>query len=135
MLARRTDLVVLAIAFGIHTYISLRRSLSTSGVIVGEARVHDPDNDSLSFAPVFSFATANGQTYTITSTVSSNPPEFSVGQHVKVLYKEGDPRVARLESFRQLWTMGIVLSSLGLIGSTTGLVLLKMERRRTLQLA
>src|SRR5690349_19968139 len=113
----------------------LERSLSTNGVVVSETPVHSSDDGSSSLAPVFSFPAANGQTYTITSNVSTNPPDDSVAQRVKVLYENSIPAVASLDYFWQLWTATTISSILGLIASATRLALLKIARRRSLQLA
>jgi hypothetical protein len=63
----------------------------------------------VSYAPVFSFTAADGNTHTVTSDISSSPAGFDIGDSVKVRYDPASPQAARIHSFFQTW--GVVVIS------------------------
>ena len=63
------------------------------------------------FAPVFEFATPDGQVHRIEGDASS-PPSYQVGDEVSVLFDPADPGGARIETFSGLW-LGVLLTALG----------------------
>jgi len=70
---------------------------------------------SFTYAPVFSFHTADGKVISITSKASSNPPSFKVGDNVRVLYPPGNPAGAKIDSPFQLWGLPILLGCTGIL--------------------
>lgn len=67
----------------------------------------------ITYLPVFTFATTEGKTFSAQGSVASNPPEFTVGQTVPVLYKTANPQRARISTFSQQWGMGTFFSCFG----------------------
>lgn len=47
--------------------------------------------------------TVDAKRISFTSRVSSNPPNFVVGEDVRVVYRPEDPTRARIDSFGELW--------------------------------
>jgi len=102
------------LTFRVSSFIG--RSRPATGIVTALSSVESRDSNSnpqLTYAPVFSFETAGGRTYTITSRSSSNPPAFEVGEAVNVLYDPADPDGARIDSFWQLWGVPVLLGSMG----------------------
>lgn len=134
-IVRWTGLVVgfcflaIALGFTINTGIFLHNSVAATGTVISLAPKHRGEDNSLNFAPVFTFTTG-GQHYTVTADVASNPPEFNVGQRVRVLYKITDPGRARIASFWQLWLFVVAFGTIGTLLSGVGYVLLRYERWR-----
>jgi hypothetical protein len=122
-------LTLVGIGFGINTALFLRRCVSADGVVAALHPVRDAENGSTTYSPTFRFNSPDGATYTITSSTSSNPPEFAVGQHVRVLYLASKPANARIDSFTQLWFMAIALTAGGVLLALLGYILLRYERR------
>ncbi|MFY9853854.1 MAG: DUF3592 domain-containing protein [Terracidiphilus sp.] len=122
--------LLLAPVFGIYTVTFIHRAATASGSIVRLIEATGENNETLNYAPVFAFTASNGYNYTVTSSTASNPPEFTVGQVVQVLYEKSNPSHARLASFWQLWFLPVLLSGLGTVFSGAGYLLLRYECRR-----
>jgi hypothetical protein len=125
--------LAIALGFVIHTSVFLHYSIATSGNIISMASNHDNESNSLNFAPVFAFSTKDGRMYTLTSDVYSNPPAYTVGQTVTVLYEQKNPAGAKLRSFWQLWLFPVVFGILGGVATCIGYFLLRYERRQDRQ--
>lgn len=66
------------------------------------------DSDGTTYSPVFSY-TVDGQQYEYESVNSSNPPSYSVGDTVTLLYDPAKPERARQNSFWELWLLPMIL--------------------------
>jgi hypothetical protein len=77
-------------------------------------------NDSDTYAPVVRFVTAAGETVEFTSDTSSNPPGYSTGERVEVLYRPLAPRDAKIRAFGSLWGGPIACAVLGSIFFAVG---------------
>jgi hypothetical protein len=80
------------------------------GRIVGLEQLHRVNRSGLTYAPVFRFTLESGQPFTVESRVHSNPPEFKVGEAVKVYYKRDHPEWAVINSLGQLWMGDVALA-------------------------
>jgi hypothetical protein len=106
-------LLVLSVISLIRTRSFLRRCEEVNGEVVRLEQSTDRDRYGYTYAPVFSFTTGDGRTYTVTSDVSSNPPGFSVGEAVRVRYDPVNPQDARIHSFFQTWGAAIISGAVG----------------------
>lgn len=85
------------------------------------------------YAPIFQFQPLNGERTTIRSSVSSNPPRFSVGEEVLILYDQESPENAIIQSWATLWLGSTITGFSGLIFGGIGLAaLLSVRRQRQL---
>ncbi len=132
-------LLGLAAVFTWRTSNFIKRSQSATGTVTTMVPVISRDSDSkqtTSYAPVFSFKAANGETYSVTSHTSSNPPSFAVNDEVEVLYDPADPQHARINTFVQLWLLPVILGSIGtfffIIASVFVFALRALARRSAL---
>ena len=92
----------------------IRRSTEVTGEVIRlERSKSDGRFASYDYAPVFSFTAADGNSYTVTSEVSSNPPGFSVGESVRVRYGPANPQNARIHSFFQTWGAAVISGAIG----------------------
>jgi hypothetical protein len=123
------------IIFAVLTEAFVRSAIETNGKIVDLFPAFNQEDRTTSYAPIFSFITTDGRTYTITSNTSSNPPEFSPGQNVAVLYDPRNPSHARLKSTVQLWLVSLICAPLGAFYAVLGFVLLYFDRRYSRKLA
>ena len=96
MLGTGISFFVVSLGMGLYTCIFVHRCVVADGTVVRINPVQDTENDTVNYAPVFTFTATDGQAYTLTSGVASNPPGFVVGQQVKILYIKNDPSGARL---------------------------------------
>lgn len=64
-------------------------------------------------APEVRFRAQDGREVQFTSSVSSKPPAYSVGERVEVLYRPDRPEDAEVNSLMALWLGVIILGALG----------------------
>jgi hypothetical protein len=132
-------LLTVGLVSAVHTVRFLRRSIAAPGTVVRLKTGHHTDDGSPDYAPVFSFTASNGQRYVLESNNYSRPPEFSVGQNVKVLYESDLPEHARVDTNWQIWAIEEVLFLVGGLFVAFGLGFLKFlgwrDRRRLSQMA
>jgi hypothetical protein len=114
-------LLIAALISAHRTQVFLRSSESAPATVIQMHEFHNMNKTSWSYAPVFTFATDDGRTYTVASSLATYPPAFKVGQHATAHYQKGHPEQAKLESFTQLWLMDLIN---GIIGSISSLLLL-----------
>ena len=95
----------------------LQTATTTEGTVVElKQRVSTDDNKKkVSYAPVVTFVTGTGKKIEFLSTAGSNPPAYTVGQKVEVLYLPADPRNARIHDFISLWGIELILGLAGAI--------------------
>jgi hypothetical protein len=67
-----------------------------------------------------------------TSSASSNPPGYHVGETVPVLYLDSNPYNAKLNSFFSLWGGALILGCIGAVFLSIGgaMILLPLRRKR-----
>ncbi|MBC8209647.1 MAG: DUF3592 domain-containing protein [Gammaproteobacteria bacterium] len=66
------------------------------------------------FAPLIEFVDSSGAKHQLRG-IASTPPAYKVGQQVTVMYAEGDPEQAVVNSFVEKWLLISVLGGLALI--------------------
>lgn len=89
----------------------LDEAVPAAGKVV--ALVKSKSSDSVSFRPVIQFLDEEGRSFEFTSSAGSNPPSFSVGEEVWVLYSPEHPENAKVDAFFDLWGVSIILAVLG----------------------
>jgi hypothetical protein len=107
----------------------IHKATGTGGQILNLIPVVDKENEASYYAPIFTFVTPDGRSFTITSSTSTNPSGFAAGHTVRVLYNPRNPADARLKSTAQLWMVSLIGAPLGLFLSTLGGMLLLLDRR------
>lgn len=90
----------------------------TEGEIIELIEVNS--SDSTTYKPVFEFSTTNGNVYRVTSSTSTSPPSYFVGEIVDVLYKENSPREAKINGYFSLWGTSIIMGFIGIIFFSIG---------------
>ncbi len=76
------------------------------------------------YYPTYTFTDASGASHTVHSSAGSNPPDYSVGDAVEILYVQDSPTKAKINSFFSLWGLPTVLSILGGIDLLFGFILI-----------
>lgn len=101
----------------------LGEAVSGDGTVMDlvESRSSSDTGDRYSYAPVVRFVTDRGETVTFTSSVSSNPPSYHVGEAVDVLYSPAEPQRARIHDWFSLWGLASILGVMGTVFSTVGI--------------
>jgi hypothetical protein len=120
--------------FAVHVESFIHSASRTHGQVIDLAPRTNNDND-VEYAPIFRFVAENGQAFTVTSSVSSNPAGFEVGETVEVLYRKDDPVGAQIASFWQLWFIPVIFGAIGVVHGLIGVAALFVLRRRDRRIA
>ena len=120
--------IVVGCGFAIYTASWLYRSIPGRGTIVELVPTTSQEGTAISYAPRFSFRAGDGRLFTVTSSVMSNPPEFQVGEEVRVRYIRTDPTSAKLDYLWQLWLVSAVCAGLGALFAGAGFMLFRYLR-------
>ncbi|MBZ4033667.1 DUF3592 domain-containing protein [Flavobacterium sp. 17A] len=108
-------------AGAIYLYVDKQAFLEKAETVQGTVVEMIPkrSKESTTYSPVVSFKTKTGQTITYTSSTSSNPPSYNVGESVTIFYDPADPNDAEINGFFSLW-LGVLI--LGFIGTVFFLI-------------
>jgi hypothetical protein len=94
---------------------SLRRDGSpVVGVVVGLEESPASDRSGVTYSPIIRYE-VEGRMHTFTSSNSTNPPAYQIGERVALLYDSADPSRARIDSWWELWLMPVMLGGAALI--------------------
>ncbi|MFH6935069.1 DUF3592 domain-containing protein [Flavobacterium sp. FlaQc-30] len=111
----------------------LKKAETVQGTVV--ELISKRSDNSTTYAPVVSFTTKAGNKIEFTSSVSSNPPSYSEGESVEVLYDPAEPKDASINGFASLWIGPLIFGILGtvffLIGF--GIILFGILKQRKTQ--
>jgi Protein of unknown function (DUF3592) len=124
------------LAFGVRqvfvTRAFLAKSAAADGVVVQLDKVAaksttGPGRVTI-YYPVVRFTAANGRVVQFTRGVGSDPPDYRVGDAVRVHYDPSNPQHATIESLLDLWGWAIALITVGLVLLTIGGAILIIGR-------
>ncbi len=104
------------------------RAATAPGVVTELIEVRDKDGGSSTYRPAVKFTAADGTDVTFTSSYSSRPPAYDVGETVVVLYEPRDLQGARIRGFGSLWLGCVILAGLGAVFSVIGASILYAGR-------
>jgi hypothetical protein len=107
----------------------LGRSVEAQGSVIEMVQIRDRETGSLTFAPLVRFQTADGKTVEFQSTFQSNPPAYTTGQTVTVLYDPSRPNSAAIASLFSIWGPTIILSAVGAVFLAFGIGVLVVGKR------
>ncbi|KJG55992.1 hypothetical protein UA38_16625 [Photobacterium kishitanii] len=109
----------------IITFDFIKSAVTGSGEIIRLAESRS--DNSVSYAPVVYFSDSNDIGYEFTSSVSSNPPSYQVGEFVEVMYLESNPNEAKINGYFSLWGLSLILAFLGVVFSSIGFGMLVFD--------
>jgi len=89
----------------------LNGAVKADGVVVD--LVASRSSDSTTYAPRIRFKTIEGSMIEFVSSTSSNPPSYSRGEQVTVLYSSAQPDKAKIDGFFSVWGGAVILAVLG----------------------
>jgi hypothetical protein len=120
--------MIFSIVSIIRTRSFLLHSVEVSGQVIRLERSKTRDQYGYTYAPVFSFATAEGKEFTVISDVSSSPPGFVEGEPVRVRYDPAFPQNARIHTIFQTWGAALLSAFAAFLCSIWGCVILGILR-------
>jgi hypothetical protein len=124
---------LLLLAWAAYKYLDtrawLRRSVEAPGSVIEMVRVRDRETGDVSFAPLVRFQTRDGKSIEFQSSFRSNPPAYTVGQTVTVLYDPDDPNAAAVSGVFSIWGFSIILALVGFVFVMIGIGIMLIARR------
>lgn len=94
-----------------NTATFLENAITAQGVVIDLVRSRS--SDSTTYAPTIRFKSKQGTTIEFTSSTSSNPPSYSRGEKVEVLYEPIQPHSAKINSFFSVWGGTVIVGGIG----------------------
>jgi len=113
-------LSAIGIFFGVGSWRATSGALRTGGKVI---RMTDGG------APVVRYQ-IGGQTFEVTGSVASDPPSYSVGEKVTVLYRPDRFGDGRIHSFTELWLFPVAFGGMGTLIALFGAGALMTRSRR-----
>ncbi|MCL1131908.1 DUF3592 domain-containing protein [Shewanella sairae] len=111
----------------ISTFNFIKSTVIGSGEVIGLTESRTSNSSSYTYAPIVYFSDSNDIGYEFTSSISSNPPSYQVGEFVEVMYLESNPNEAKINGFFSLWGLALILAFLGMVFSSIGFGMLLFD--------
>jgi len=101
-----------------YTRSFVAEAIQTNGTVIALEPVHSAN--STTYRPRVRFEDAEGRSVELSSSTSTSPPSYSVGERVRVFYRRGTPDDAMLDGFFSLWGAATILAALGAVFTLIG---------------
>jgi hypothetical protein len=114
----------LFVMIGVFLFIRTRSFIGKAREVRGrviEMVYSSGSEDGGGYSPIYQFKTFEGQDIEVQDGISSNPPQFKVGQEIQVLYDPDNPRKARIKKWMNLYFTSVLFGGLGLIFGSVGI--------------
>lgn len=119
--------LAVGVGVGITTVSFVSDAKRADGVVIDLAW-HSSGKSGMTAAPVVRYD-VDGKAYEFTSSMSSKPPAYKVGEQVTVLYDPAEPSEGRLDGFMDLYMFPLIFGILGLTESAAVAIWVAIERR------
>ncbi|WP_445638238.1 DUF3592 domain-containing protein [Nostoc sp. DSM 114161] len=115
-------IAVTGIIIGLNTRSFVAAAIPAQGTIIELVQRWSTDNGRSSYVyyPVVQYTTRSGESTVFESNTGANPPQFTKGQQVKILYIPDKPDSATIDSWVSLWLSTLILTGLGSIFTLVG---------------
>jgi len=114
--------LIVAVSSALNTRSFVAGAAHADGIVIALLRPPRCDSNSNAVAPLVRFVTADGETVEFRSDTASDPPSYTRGERVGVLYRPLAPRDARIDDFESLWASAVFFGATGTIIFGTGIV-------------
>ncbi len=110
--------LLVGIAIGVVNYLSVANAIPATGMVT----------HLIGGRTQFEYV-VDGVTHAGRSWIQSDPPDHSVGDQIRVLYRPENPSTARIDSFVELWLFPTVFPIVGLFSMMGGAAAYSVLRR------
>jgi hypothetical protein len=93
----------------------LKTAISSNGIVLELIEVRNSSKNSITYKPLVEFTDNRNKTIRFSPSSSSNPPSYSEGEEVEVLYNSAKPNEAKIKSFFSVWGATLILGIIGAI--------------------
>ncbi|AFY45679.1 DUF3592 domain-containing protein [Nostoc sp. PCC 7107] len=108
--------LITGILIGINTRSFVGKSIAASGTVIDLERHTSRDSNgrsSTAYYPVISFTANSGKPIEFEANSVSNPPAYTKGQKVEILYNPQEPESAVISSWFALWFLPAMFTGMG----------------------
>ena len=124
-------MIVIAVAWYANVRAFVAKAAVAQGTVVDLLPVRS--DNSTTWKPVVRFTSADRQNVEFTSSTSSNPPSYSKGEKVEVLYAPANPYDAKINGFFSLWGGASIVGGLGAVFFLIGASIIAFGHMRARQ--
>lgn len=110
--------LVVALAMAAYSWRFLSKAVRSDGKVV------KLDERNGVYYPVYTFADSQGRSHTGYSSMGSSPPDYAVGDTIKVLFQPKHPTNTMVDDFVHLWLFPVAFGGAGLFWLVTGIFLI-----------
>jgi len=108
--------LITGIIIGVNTRSFFGKSISTEGTVIDLERHTSRDSkgrSSTAYYPVIKFTANSGKSIEFEANSGSNPPAYTQGQKVEILYNPQEPESATINSWLDLWFLPAMFTGMG----------------------
>lgn len=116
-------MALIAVFLFVRTRMFISNAQEVKGTVIRMMYSHSSEGGG-GYSPVYQFKTIEGRLVEKQDSLSSNPPMFTEGQTIDVLYEPANPENARIKKWMSLYFLPLLLGGMGLIFGGIGVVLL-----------
>jgi hypothetical protein len=120
--------VLVACGFAIRDLVRTVGAEVTTGEVIA-MNAESGSNGGTLYRPTVRFMTDRGPV-TFTGFVAASPPNYAIGESVRVYYDRSDPSSAVIDSFVERMLFQTVFGGIGIVSVAVGMVLGVLIRRR-----
>ncbi|MEH2067024.1 MAG: DUF3592 domain-containing protein [Nostoc sp.] len=118
---------VIGIIIGMNTRSYVANAIPAQGTVIDLVEHSSVDSDghySYAYYPIVQFTTHAGEPTVFESNSGSDPPGYTRGDRVEVLYRPDKPGSAKINSWLSLWLLPLIFIGLGSIFALVGGIVL-----------
>lgn len=93
----------------------LETAITSEAIVIKLVDAQNSSSNSVMYAPLVQFLDENENKIEFLSSSSSNPPSYTVGEKVEVVYNQENPNEAKIKGFFSIWGGVTILGILGVI--------------------
>ncbi len=111
----------------------LETSITAEGTVIDllRSRSSSSSDNSITYKPLVEFTEKEGNRIEFSSSTSSNPPSYSVGEKVEVLYNPESPNKAKIKGFFSIWGGVTIVGILGFVFFTIGSSIFLFDKKKS----
>ncbi len=108
--------VIAGIIIAVNTRSIAGKSISAQGTVIDLVKHTSKDSDGSSFTayyPVIKFTANSGKPIEFEANSGSNPPTYTKGQKVEILYNPQEPESAKINTLSDFWILPAMFIGMG----------------------
>lgn len=91
-----------------------RNGISAQGTVIDLER-HYGTKRKITYKPEIEYTTSDGETVRVVYSIGSNPPAYSVGEKVKIIYSKDNHEDIVIDSILQIYGLPVIAALVGVV--------------------